>query len=129
MKKELTYSSITFFVLACIVALGFWGCPQYKIYKMRADGQASLAKARFEKEVQVMEAKAKFESATLLAAADTLRAHGIATSNQIIGQSLKDNPSYLSWLWVDQIKDSKNQVIYVPSGQMGFPLLFNQQIK
>lgn len=52
------------------------------------------------------------ESATLLAQADTIRAHGIARSNQIIGQSLTD--AYLHWFWIDNI-DKSNNVIYVPT--------------
>jgi hypothetical protein len=71
-----------------------------------------LAHAQSSREVAVAEAKAKMESATLLAQADTIRAHGIARSNQIIGQSLTD--AYLHWFWIDNI-DKSNNVIYVPT--------------
>ncbi len=71
----------------------------------------------------VAEAKAKMESASFEAQADTIRAHGIAASNQIIGRSLEGNPAYLQWLWIDNLKDTKNQVIYIPAGTMGMPVL------
>lgn len=64
------------------------------------DGAAQLAHAKSSREIAVTEAKAKLESAEMLAAADTVRAHGVARSNQIIGASLKENP---------------NAVIYIPT--------------
>ena len=98
--------------LLFFVVLALWGCPQYNVYQQRKDGEAQLAHATFSREVAVAEAKAKMESATLLAQADTIRAHGIARSNQIIGQSLTD--AYLHWFWIDNI-DKSNNVIYVPT--------------
>lgn len=95
-----------------LVVLGFWGCPQYKVYSQRKEGEAMLAHAQSSREVAVAEAKAKMEAAALLAQADTIRAHGIARSNQIIGKSL--TPAYLHWFWIDNIDKSQN-VIYVPT--------------
>lgn len=110
-------------LLIGLVILCMWGCPLYSVYSARQSGAAQLAHAQSSKEVAVAEAKAKMESATYEAQADTIRAHGIAASNQIIGNSLKQNQSYLQWLWIDQMKDTKNQIIYVPSGKMGLPIL------
>ncbi len=95
-----------------VIVLCMWGCPQYSVYSSRMEGQAMLAHAQSSKEVAVAEAKAKMESAALLAQADTVRAHGIARSNEIIGQSLTD--AYLHWFWIDNI-DKSNNVIYVPT--------------
>jgi len=47
----------------------------------------------------------------------------LAASNKIIGESLEGNPAYLQWLFIDQLKDTKDQVIYVPSRNMGLPIL------
>jgi regulator of protease activity HflC (stomatin/prohibitin superfamily) len=112
-----------FIFLAGIAVLCLWGCPQYNVYTQRKEGEAQLAKAQYNRQVAVAEANAKYESALLLANADTIRAHGIAQSNQIIGRSLENNPSYLQWLWIDEISKTTNQIIYVPSGQMGLPIL------
>lgn len=98
--------------LFTIVILFMAGCPMYNVYQQRKEGEAVLAHAQYSREVAVAEAKAKMESSALLAQADTIRAHGIARSNQIIGQSLTD--SYLHWFWIDNI-DKSNNVIYVPT--------------
>ena len=115
-------SMVVIFILGVIV-LGMWGCPTYNVYQSKMAGEAMLAHAQSSKEVAVAEAKAKMESATYEAQADTIRAHGIAMSNQIIGKSLENNPAYLQWLWIDNITKTQNQVIYVPSGNMGMPVL------
>lgn len=101
-----------------IVALGsfaLWAVPQYNVYEQRKAGEAALAHAQSSREVAVAEAKAKMEAATLLAQADTIRAHGVARSNEIIGASLKDNEAYLHWLWIDNIEKNPQAVIYVPT--------------
>lgn len=118
--------SLAFLVISFILGLmvlGMWGCPKYRVYQQRLEGEAALAHATSSKEVAVAEAKAKMESATYNAQADTIRAHGIARSNQIIGNSLKNNQEYLQWLWIDELKTTQNQIIYIPAGQMGMPIM------
>lgn len=100
-------------LLVILIIIGLMvGLPSYNVYSQKKQGEAVLAHAQSSREVAVAEAKAKMESASLLAQADTIRAHGIARSNQIIGQSLTDN--YLHWFWIDNI-DKSNNVIYVPT--------------
>lgn len=116
----ITITTIAAIVLLLgLVVLGMWGCPMYNVYQQRKEGEAMLAHAQSSREVAVAEAKAKMESATLLAQADTIRAHGIARSNQIIGASLTD--AYLHWFWIDNI-DKSNNVIYVPT-ETNLPIL------
>ncbi len=110
-----------FFVLV-LATIGLVGCPTYNVYNQRMEGEALLAHAQASKEVAVAEAKAKLESAVLLAAADTIRAHGVARSNAIIGESLKDNEAYLHWLWIDNIEKNPNAVIYIPT-EANLPIL------
>ena len=101
-------------ILVVLITLGFLiGCPRYNVYQQRMDGQAVLAHAQSSREVAVAEAKAKMESATLLAQADTIRAHGIARSNKIIGASLTQE--YLHWFWLDGLEKSQNAIIYIPT--------------
>lgn len=68
------------------------------------------------------------ESAALLSSADTIRAHGVARSNEIIGRSLKDNPEYLKWLWISEMKETNNQIIYVPT-ETNLPILEANRLK
>lgn len=102
-------------LLTGLIVLGMWGCPQYNVYQQKKEGEALLAHAQSSREVAVAEAKAKMESAALLAQADTIRAHGVARSNQIIGASLKDNEAYLHWLWIDNIEKNPQATIYIPT--------------
>ena len=106
-------SSFVLMIITGLIVLGMWGCPTYNVYTSKMEGEAILAHAQSSREVAVAEAKAKMESASLLAQADTIRAHGIAASNKIIGNSLKNNPEYLQWLWIDQIE--KANTIYIPT--------------
>lgn len=113
-----TIAKVIWFIslLIClIICLAMYGCPQYKVYSARKDGEAILAHAQSSREVAVAEAKAKMESASLLAQADTIRAHGVARSNKIIGLSLENNKSYLEWLWIDNIEKNPNAVYYIPT--------------
>lgn len=116
------WSILGLITLLGIALFGMWGCPQYNVYNSRKEGEAMLAHAQSSKEVTVAEARAKLESATMLAAADTIRAHGVARSNQIIGASLKNNEAYLHWLWIDNIEKNPQAVIYIPT-EANMPIL------
>lgn len=115
-------TSLAILVLSGLIVLGLWGCPKYKVYQQLKEGEAILAHAQSSREVAVAEAKAKMESSTLLAQADTIRAHGVARSNEIIGASLKNNEAYLHWLWIDNIEKNPQAVIYVPT-EANLPIL------
>jgi hypothetical protein len=109
-----------------IIFLGMIGCPRYKVYSQRMEGEALLAHAQASKEVAVAEAKAKLESSSLLARADTIRALGIARSNQIIGKSLTQE--YLHWFWIDNLDKNQNAVIYVPT-EANIPIMEASRFK
>lgn len=110
------------FGLLGLVVLGLIGCPRYNVYSQRMEGEALLAHSQAAKEVAVSEARAKREAAVELAAADTIRAHGVARSNQIIGNSLRNNEAYLHYLWIDNIEKNPQAVIYVPT-EANMPIL------
>ncbi len=94
-----------------------WGYPSYNVYQQRMAGEAMLAHAQASKEVAVAEARAKMESSTLLAQAEVERAKGVAAANQIIGESLKNNESYLRYLWITEVANNQQgkTVVYVPT--------------
>ena len=118
-----TIVAIVLTVLLLIFGLAA-GCPQYNVYNQRMEGEAMLAHAQSSKEVAVAEAKAKLESASMLADAEVARAKGVAAANTIIGNSLKGNESYLRYLWIQNLENMKegNQVIYIPT-EAGLPIL------
>ncbi len=122
-------SIILLCILAAFLLFGgiagcMWGYPAYGVYEQRMAGEAMLAHAQSSKEVAVAEAKAKMESATLLAQAEVERAKGVAKANEIIGQSLRDNESYLRYLWITEVANNQGgkTVVYVPT-EANLPLL------
>ncbi len=127
MNKEPNFLAIGITVVALggMLTIGaMWGLPQYNVYRQRLDGQAQLAHAQASKEVAVAEAKAKMESASLLAEAEVLRAKGVSQANQIIGESLKNNEAYLRYLWIMEVagNDTDKTIVYIPT-EANLPLL------
>ena len=121
--------AITIGVVGAAVVLGllFIGGPQYNVWQQSLAGKAELQKAEFTRQVAVLEAQAKKDSAQQLADAEIIRATGVAKANQIIGDSLKDNREYLQYLYITGIEDGAkngNVTIYVPTeGGMPVPTL------
>lgn len=112
-----------------LIILMMWGLPRYGVYRQRLAGEAELANADYSRQVTVREAQAKKDSAVLLAEAEVERAKGVAKANQIIGDSLKDNEAYLRYLFVNNLADTKDQVIYVPT-EANLPILeASRQVK
>lgn len=104
------------------IFLAMWGCPQYRVYQQRLEGEAKLRESESSRQVLVEEAKARRESAKLLAEAEVERAKGVAEANKIIGESLKGNEAYLRYLWIHNLESGGNSVIYIPT-EAGLPLL------
>ena len=97
------------------------GCPKYLIWQQEQEGAAELAKAEQNRQIAIQEAKAKEESAKSLANAEVIRAEGVAKANVIIGDSLQNNEAYIHYLWIEALKESKDQVIYIPT-EAGVPI-------
>lgn len=69
-EGELGVISFLAMILIILICAGMYGCPKYWVYQQRLEGEAMLAHAQSSKEVSVAEAKAKMESAELLAQAE-----------------------------------------------------------
>jgi regulator of protease activity HflC (stomatin/prohibitin superfamily) len=107
-----------------VLGLIFVGGPQYNVWAQSLQGKAELQKAEYTRQVAVLEAQAKKDSAQQLADAEIIRATGVAKANQIIGDSLKDNREYLQYLYITGIEDGAkngNVTIYVPT-EAGMPV-------
>ena len=108
-------------------AVIFVGGPQYNVWQQSLAGKAELQKAEYTRQVAVLEAQAKKDSAQQLAEAEIIRAGGVAKANQIIGDSLRDNREYLQYLYITGLEDGSkngNVTIYVPTeGGMPVPTL------
>ena len=112
---------------AIILSVVFIGGPQYNVWSQSLAGKAELQKAEYTRQVAVLEAQAKKDSASQLADAEIIRAQGVAKANQIIGDSLKDNREYLQYLYITGLEEGSNKgnvTIYVPTeGGMPVPTL------
>jgi regulator of protease activity HflC (stomatin/prohibitin superfamily) len=101
--------------------------PVYNVWSQGMNGKAELHKAEYTRQVAVLEAQAKMDSASKLADAEVERAKGVAKANSIIGDSLKDNPRYLQYLYITGLQEGSekgNRTIYVPTeGGMPVPTL------
>ena len=126
-KKESILGGIMILVVCCVFLFGgiggcMWGYPKYRIYRQDLRGQAELREAEWTRKIAIEEAKAKKESATMLAEAEVERAKGVAQANEIIGDSLADNEAYLRYLWIQGLHDGTSEVIYVPT-EANLPIL------
>lgn len=93
--------------------------------QLKAKGEADLLESESSKKIAIESAKAKLESAKLLAQAEIERAKGVAEANKIIGDSLKNNEAYLRYLYISNLEKAEQsgaQVIYIPT-EAGLPIL------
>jgi regulator of protease activity HflC (stomatin/prohibitin superfamily) len=115
----ISLSAIGIIVIGGII---FIGGPQYNVWQQSLAGKAELQKAEYTRQVAVLEAQAKKDSAQQLADAEIIRATGVAKANQIIGDSLKGNPSYLQYLWITQGEENTNRTVYMVPSNGGAPV-------
>lgn len=108
------------FVILVPVLLIFWAFPVYRVWSQEKAGQAQLAEAKWNRQIQIEEAQANLESEKLNAQSEVERAKGAAEAIRIEGGSLTDN--YIKYLWVRQLSSGEKQLIYVPT-EAGLPIL------
>ena len=102
--------------------------PILKPWWAMQTGKAELAQAEQNRQIAVLEATAKKESAVQLALADIERAKGAAEANKIIAQSITE--PYLRYLWITEISSQAGDktVVYVPT-EANIPILEAGRIK
>ena len=114
-KAKITYVLAGTALFAMFVGGCSYGWPKYRVWSAQMEGEAEFAQAEQNRKISVLEAEAKLDAAKALAAAEVERARGVAQANEIIGQSLKNNESYLRWLWIENLDKGQNSVIYIPT--------------
>lgn len=121
-KQIVSGSSLLLIALSSLLAVGMYGCPKYNVWQQALEGQAELKKAEWNRQIKVQESQASQEASKHLAQAEIERAKGAAEANKIIGESLKNNEAYLRYLWIHNLSEGKNEVIYIPT-EAGLPIL------
>lgn len=126
-SREFPLTAVVTISVIGLIAFYLIGGPQYNVWQQSLNGKAELQKAEYTRQVAVLEAQAKMDSASKLAEAEVERAKGVAEANRIIGDSLKDNPRYLQYLYITGLQEGSekgNRTIYVPTeGGMPVPTL------
>lgn len=95
----------------------------YGVWSAHKRGQADLAMAHNEQQVQVAMAKGRLDAAELNKKAEIIDAEAVAASIAIIGKTLHENEGYLRWKWIEMMdgRDS-GDTIYVPT-EASLPIL------
>lgn len=116
--KKIMIGCLGAFIVSTVFLFGY---PLYNVWCSEQAGKAEFARAEQNRQIAVQEAKAKMESAQLLAEAEIVRAKGLAKANEIVADSLKGQSEYIHYLWIEALKESKDQIIYVPT-EAGIPI-------
>jgi len=111
-------------VLLLVFLIGY---PQYRVYSQRLAGEAALAEAQSSRQVAILEARAKKESAISLADAEVIRAKGAAQANAILQNSLGGPEGYLRYLQIQALEGTKASLIYVPT-EAGLPVTESRRL-
>ena len=120
-----------------LMTITFSSCWDFKREQEFKDaenrGKSTLIEAESSKKAMIEQAKAENESATLQAEArikiakaeaqaEVERAYGVAKANEIIGESLKGNSDYLTYLKIEALRTAKGDKVYIPT-EAGVPIL------
>lgn len=120
--KSVKQSGMIAFAACLIFSIAIlFAAPQYKVWQQQKEGEAELAKAEQNRQIAIQEARAKEEAAKSLANAEVIRAEGVAKANKIIGDSLQNNDAYIHYLWIEALRESDSDVIYIPT-EAGIPI-------
>jgi len=120
------------FVIIGLTTLGMWGCPKYDVYMKEMAGHAAYSQAESTRQIRVLEAQAKLDSAKLEAASDVERAKGVAQANEIVVKGLGGPDNYLRWKYIQMLEDHgksvHREVIYIPT-EAGMPVMEASRLK
>lgn len=119
------------FISIVIIGLFTYIVPLANPWWASQTGKAELARAEQNRQIAVLEATAKRDSAIMLAEAEVNRAQGVAQANKIIGDSLKGNEDYLRYLYINGITENSQgnkEIIYIPT-EAGIPILEANRLK
>jgi regulator of protease activity HflC (stomatin/prohibitin superfamily) len=125
MKQDNFMRNVIVIIVAFVVSLFVIDAvvgPIYNVWAQSQTGKAELARAESNRQIAVLEAQAKKDSAQQLADAEIIRASGVAKANSIIGESLKDNPAYLQYLWITEGEKDSNRTVYMIPSNGGAPV-------
>lgn len=115
-------------VIGFILLLSFfmYVVPIYNVWSAEMSGKAQYAEAEQNRNIVILEATAKKESAVQYAQAEIERARGVAEANKIISTTITE--PYLRYLWIQGLQTNQMQVVYVPT-EANLPIMEANRLK
>lgn len=105
------------------IAFGLWFIPTYRVWASQKSGEADLAQAHKEQQVQVAKAQGRLDAASLNKQAAVVEAEAVAAQIERIGATLTEHDLFLKWQWIKMMEDRpESSVIYVPT-EANLPIL------
>lgn len=113
--------------LLLLLVAAVWGLfalgAIYGVWSAHKTGQADLAQAHNEQQIQVSKAQGRLDAADLNKKAEIIDAEAVAKSVEIIGTALHNNHGYLQWKWIHMMEErDSGDTIYVPT-EASLPIL------
>ena len=118
--EQYVISAIGFLLIVWI--LHALAMPIYRVWASAKQGEADLAEARYEQQIQVAEAQGRLDAAELNKRAAIVEDEAVAAQITTIGDNLKTHDLYLKWQWIKMMEDRKGETIYVPT-EANLPIL------
>lgn len=109
-------------VVLVMWAAGLWFFPIYGVWSAHKRGEADLAKAKNEQQIQIAQAHSRYEAADLNKKAAIVEAQAVAEQIKTIGENLSRHDLYLKWQWIKMMEDREGETIYVPT-EANLPVL------
>lgn len=109
-------------IISAFIGFLFWVFPQWNVYSSRKSGEADLAQAQFEQQIQIAEATGRLNAAELNKKAAIIEAEAVAEQIKRIGEGLDHHDLYLKWQWIKMMEDRVGETIYVPT-EASLPIL------
>jgi hypothetical protein len=111
------------FLIAVILAWSLWGYPHWKVWANHKEGQADLALAKNDQQIQIAKAQSRLDAANLNKQAAIIEAEAVASQITAIGQQLTKHDLYLKWQWIKMMEERpESSTIYVPT-EANIPIL------
>lgn len=126
-----THGIIGWIILGLVAALVLVGiiwalnalAQVYGVWAAHKKGQADLANAANEQQIQVAHARGRLDAAELNKKAAIVEAEAVAQQIKAIGEELTKHDLFLRWQWIQMMeKQAPGATIYVPT-EANLPIL------
>jgi hypothetical protein len=114
---------IPIILVIAFFAFMLWFIPTYRVWASQKSGEADLAQAHKEQQVQVAKAQGRLDAANLNKQAAIVEAEAVSAQIEKIGEKLTTHDLYLKWQWIKMMEERpESSVIYVPT-EANLPIL------